>query len=361
MTQNYESVSPKELNLIAQNNEHNSNNEHTANAETSASHHEETSAEKGAESGNVFTELLGELGDHDHLSIGPYKICDLPVILVDDGLHVYGSKESMIQEGKFNYVTEHEHGKIVRTSDGKAPTLDLSITNLVVFEWLALFLVALMFNRVSSKYKKNPKKAPSGFQNFLESLILFIRDEVVYPNISSVKAADKLMPYFITLFMFILVMNMMGLIPGAHTATGSIAVTGALAITAFFVINVTAIIVSGPGHWFEHLLGGAPVYLAPIMIPIEILGLFVKPFALTIRLFANMIAGHVILLSLLGTMIFFGTLLLSPIYVGFSVFMYLLELLVAFIQAYIFTMLTAIFVGLAIGEHSGHHEAEHSH
>ncbi len=325
--------------------------EHSAQAAPSA--HEDANQ-------NVFTSLLNELGDHPGLYIGPYKIMDLPVILIDNGLHVYSSPETMTEAGLY---TERGHGHIVRQSDGGSPMLDLSITNLVVFQWMAILMILAIFGAIRPKYKKNPDKAPSGFQNAIELVVLYIRDDVVRPNIPHLRTADSLLPYFLGLFFFILLLNLMGLIPGGHTATGTIPVTLALAITAFFVINITAIKVSGAGAWFKHLTGGAPWYLWPIMIPIEIVGLFIKPFALTIRLFANMSAGHIILFSLLGLLFFFKNVFLSPAIVGFSIFIYFLELLVAFLQAYIFTMLTAIFVGLAIGDHApgAHGEESHAH
>lgn len=319
-----------------------------------AAHSEHSDAHSDANQ-DVFTALLNELGDHGGFYVGPYKISELPVILIDQGLHFYSSPTKMLEAGVY---TVKDHGNIVRASDGKAPALDLSITNLVVFQWIAIIFLMFIFGKVGKKYKKNPTKAPSGLQNVIETLVLYIRDEVVRPNIPSQKAADSLLPYFLGLFFFILVLNLIGLLPGGHTATGAIPVTLALAITAFFVINITAMKVAGVGSWFKHLTGGAPWYLWLIMIPIEIVGLFIKPFALTIRLFANMSAGHIILFSLLGLLFFFKNIFLSPAIVGFSVFIYLLELLVCFLQAYIFTMLTAIFVGLAIGDHS-HDDAAH--
>ena len=159
-------------------------------------------------------------------------------------------------------------------------------------------LIILVFTIAGRRYKKNPNKAPHGIQNMIESVVVFIRDDIVSPNVNSESAARYLLPYHIGLFTFILLMNLLGLMPGGHTATGAIAVTGALAITAYFVINITAIKESGIGAWFKHLLGGAPWPLAPILVPIEIISMFVKPFALTIRLFANMTAGHVVLYSL---------------------------------------------------------------
>ncbi|MPM88846.1 ATP synthase subunit a [bioreactor metagenome] len=186
---------------------------------------------------------------------------------------------------------------------------------------------------------------------------MYIRDEIVIPNFGSRKIADSLTYYFVATFIFILVVNLLGLIPGGHTATGAIPVTAALAIVAFFVINGAAIHYSGIGSWFKHLLGGAPIYLAPIMIPIELMGLLIKPFSLTIRLFANMVGGHVVLFALLGLLFYFQTYLLSLAIVPFSVFIYLLELLIAFIQAFVFTMLVSIYTSQSIGEHPHVEEA----
>jgi F-type H+-transporting ATPase subunit a len=335
--------------------------QHTLNQQASqaAKNEHQTTQQQGAETketGNVFTELLGELGDHPGLYIGNYHVADLPVFLVDNGFHAYSSPQSMEEAGLYKMYKGHP----VRSADQHAPALDLSITNLVVFQWVAIIILFVFFRKAAARYKKNPSDAPKGVQNLVESVFVYVKEKMVAPNISGKHIVDRLLPYFGGLFFFILMLNLMGLIPGAHTATGTVSVTAALAITAFIVINFTAIRESGIGAWFHHLLGGAPWWLFPIMVPIELLSMFIKPFALTIRLFANMIAGHVVLLSLLGLMFFFKTILISPAIVGFSVFIYGLELLVAFIQAYIFTMLTAIFVGLAIGEHGGEHETAHS-
>jgi len=305
------------------------------------------------ETGSEILELLSELGDHPGIILGPYHVADLPIIIYEDGLHIYGSPASMEAEGLF---TMH-HGHPVKSSDHTAPALDLSPTNLIFFQWVAMLILVVGFVSVAGKYKKNPKKAPSGLQNIVESLVLFVRDDIVKPNIPTKRASNYLLPYFLTLFSFILVMNVLGLIPFGHTATGTVAVAAGLAITAFIVIQFSAIRESGIGAWFHHLLGGAPWWLFPLMVPIEILSLFIKPFALTIRLFANMTAGHIILFALLGLLFMFKILALAPVITVFSLFMYLLELLVAFLQAFIFTMLTAIFVGIAIGDH--HHEAQH--
>ncbi|MFA6570481.1 MAG: F0F1 ATP synthase subunit A [Bacteroidota bacterium] len=362
--------------IIAENQGHNQNNQNTGaaseqNVQSSGEHTNTATNEHGKKemtSQDVFPAVLGHLGDHRELTFFDIHICNLPVIIYDkkEGFHSYSSMESM--ESKQTFTTVHGHPPIIRKSDMQPVSLDLSITSLLCFEWIAGFLIFSVLAIAARKYKKNPKKAPSGLQNAVEALILYIRDDAIFPNISSKRAAKGLFPYFIALFFFILGCNLLGLVPGGHTATGALAVTGALAITAFFVINITAIRETGIKNWLKHLLGGAPWWLCFIMIPIEIISMFVKPFALTIRLFANMTAGHVVLFSLVGLIFFFnlssgftGGLIISPISVAFSLFMYSLDLFVAILQAYIFVILTAVFVGLAIGDHAEEHEEAHSH
>lgn len=306
--------------------------------------------------GQVFPTLLSTLGEHRELTFFHYHIVDLPVILYDKeyGFDVYANIEKMKEAGKYTLSTTH---KIVKANDlNQGPTFDLSITSLVCFQWLAMLILLVAFFVAGRRAKRNPISPPKGIQNLLETIFVFIRDDVVIPNIPDRKVAYKLLPYFVSLFVFILLMNLIGLIPGAHTATGAIGTTAGLALTALFVINGTAIRQIGLKNWLKHLLGGAPWYLFFIMVPIEIISLFTKPFALTVRLFANMTAGHVVLLSLVGLIFYLKTIVLAAVAIPFSIFMYALELLVAFLQAFIFTILTAVFTGLAIGEHSEHSE-----
>ncbi len=306
----------------------------------------------------VFPTLLGTLGEHRELTFFHYHIIDLPVIIYDKeyGFDIYSNIDKMKEGGKYTFSETH---KIVKVSNpNETPTLDLSVTSLVCFQWLAMIILLVAFFRVGRRYKKDPLKPPKGLQNLLETIFIFVRDDIVLPNISDRKAALRLLPYFVTLFVFILLMNLFGLIPGGHTATGALGTTAGLALTALFVINGTAIRQIGFKNWLHHLLGGAPWYLFFIMVPIEIISMFTKPFALTVRLFANMTAGHVILLSLVGLIFYLKTIVMAAVVVPFSIFMYALELLVAFLQAFIFTILTAVFTGLAIGEHGEH--SEHS-
>jgi F-type H+-transporting ATPase subunit a len=234
-------------------------------------------------------------------------------------------------------------------------TLDLSITKHVFFLLLGgiLLLIASVYSARS--YKKN--LVPRGFVNLMELMIVFIRDEVALPNMGP--AGLKYMPYMLTTFFFILVMNLSGLVPYGATATGNIMVTAGLAIIAFCMIQISAIKAKGLKHYLAELTGGTPWYLWPIMIPIEILGLFTKPFALCMRLFANMTGGHIVILSLFGLIFLFRSFAVAPVSVLFVVCIYMLELFVAFLQAYVFTMLTALFMGL--GMQGEAHEESHTH
>jgi len=224
-------------------------------------------------------------------------------------------------------------------------TVDLSITKHVVFLWIAAALLIVLLSLAARNYRK--RLVPSGFSNFIEVFVVFIRDEVVLPTVG--KEGMKMMNYFLTVFFFILTCNLLGLVPYASTATGNVSVTAGLAIIAFLVIQLAGIRKNGLVGYFKGLIPqGIPVFVLPIMIVVELLGLFTKPFALCIRLFANMMAGHIVIFSLIGLIFTFQTVLVAPVSIGFALFISLLEILIATIQAYIFTMLTAVFVGLAV-------------
>jgi F-type H+-transporting ATPase subunit a len=234
-------------------------------------------------------------------------------------------------------------------------TIDLSITKHVVFLWLAaLVLIALT---MVAAHGNSKRRVPHGFGNLMEIFILFIRDEVVLPNMGS--SGLRYMPYLLTTFFFILIMNLLGLVPYGSSATGNVSVTGGLAIIAFIMIQAAAIRAQGLGHYLAHLTGGVHWALWPIMIPIEILSLFTKPFALCIRLFANMSGGHIVIVSLIGLIFIFKSYLVAVAPAGFVVGIMFLELFVAFLQAYIFTMLTSLFMGLGMkGEEGAGHVKE---
>lgn len=230
-------------------------------------------------------------------------------------------------------------------------TVDMSITKHVVFLWVAAALLccaAALVARINAR-----RTVPRGFGNLFEVFVVFIRDEVVLPNMGP--GGLRYLSYLLTTFFFILIMNLLGLIPYGASSTGNVSVTAGLAIIAFIMIQVAAIRAQGLGHYFAHLTGGVHWSLWPIMIPIEILGLFTKPFALCIRLFANMTGGHIVMVSLIGLIFIFKSYLIAVAPLGFVVGINFLELFVAFLQAYIFVMLTSLFMGLGIqaGE-SGH-------
>ncbi len=194
------------------------------------------------------------------------------------------------------------------------------------------------------------------FRAMIEIVVLFLRDDIVLPNLGIKGAAY--VGYFATLFFFILIMNLIGLVPYGATATGNLAVTAGLAITSFLLINFSGIKEQGLIGYFSHLVPkGVPGWLYPLMFPIELMGLVIKTFALAIRLFANMIAGHIVILVFISFIFIFGSfgaavgLGVAPISVGLVLFTLLLELLVAFLQAYVFVTLTAIFTGAAMHPH----------
>ena len=223
--------------------------------------------------------------------------------------------------------------------------IDISITRHVVFLWIVALLLILTFVVVSKSYKKS--LIPHGFTNFIETIIVFVRDEVVKPAIGH--GYEKFLPCLLTAFFFIFYSNFLGLIPFTATVTSNITVTATLAGFTFIATQIGGIIHHGPIGYFKGLIPpGMPVALLPLIVLVEIVGLFTKPFALCIRLFANMTAGHVVILSLIGLIFIMKTVYFAPISVGFALFIYLLELLVALIQAYIFTMLSSLFIGMAV-------------
>jgi F-type H+-transporting ATPase subunit a len=219
--------------------------------------------------------------------------------------------------------------------------LDISLTKHVVFMWLATVILVVTFLYVAKSYKKS--LVPRGITN----LIVFVRDEIVKPTIG--KGYERFLPYLLTIFFFILTCNFLGLIPYGSTATSNIAVTATLAIISFIVIQVGGMMKNGVFGYFKGLVPhGIPLWLLPIMIPVELLGLFTKPFALAIRLFANMTAGHIVIMALLGLIFILHTYFVVPVSISFALFIFLLEILVALIQAYIFTMLSSLFIGMAV-------------
>lgn len=259
-------------------------------------------------------------------------------------------------------IAQLRPGKIIAEDGSKV--YDLSITKNVAQMLLAAALLIIIMTSVAKSAKRSgSNKAPKGLQNLIEPVITFVRDDIAKPNLYG--KHDRYMPFLLTLFFFILLNNLLGLIPGAANASGNIAFTGLLAIIAFIYI-----LASTNKEFWAHTLWapGIPVPVKLILAPVELLSLIIKPAALMIRLFANMTAGHIIILSFISLIFIFGRMStfagagFTPISIAFSIFMYCIELLVAFIQAFIFTMLTAVFIGQSIEPSThGHHKETSAH
>ncbi len=241
-----------------------------------------------------------------------------------------------------------------------AGCLDISLTKMSAMLVLGTILLVSVF--FFSTRIQEGKLVPRGpLANFLEMMVVFVRDEIAIPNIGK-EEGPKYVPFLLTVFFFILFLNLLGLFPWMSSATGNIAVTGTLAAITFVLTQFASIRAAGLWGYLKHLTGGVPWFLWPIMIPVEILSLFTKPFALTLRLFANMLAGHIVLFCLIGLIFFIGHVAVAAIAVPLGVGIYFLELFVAFLQAYIFAMLSALYIGMgvAMGAHT-EHAAEESH
>lgn len=287
----------------------------------------------------------------------------LPVILWDNGLQVFMSSKfhhgEAVAEANGNYYTIF-HNKIYKTDakgtislderhhPSNAKPLDFSITKNVFTIMLASLFIFLLFMRFARSYKNN--LVPSKGGKFLEPLVLFIRDEIAIPNIGE-KHYKKYMSYLLTIFFFIWFLNLAGMTPLGIGVTNNIAVTFSLAIITFLITQFT----SKKDYW-KHIfwMPGVPVPMKFILAPIELLGVFIKPFALMIRLYANMTAGHIVLMSLIALLYVFTSWFAKGAFLGLTLFLSIIELLVAFLQAYIFTMLTALYFGSAVAEHDEH-------
>ena len=295
----------------------------------------------------------------------------LPVILyTSGGLEVFSSANFHHGEhdyqGKYNKyrlvtglkqsMTKDMFNKNIKVvgADGQIDeaasdtVIDYSITKNVAAMFIAIALIVIVFSAVAAGYRKRVGKAPKGLQSFLEPVIIFVRDDIAKPNIGHKYA--KFMPYLLTIFFFILFNNLLGLVPifpGSANVTGNIALTFVMATATMLVVNL-----NGNKYYWKHILTpDVPWWLYPIMIPVELIGIISKPFALMVRLFANITAGHIIVLSLISLIFIFKTLAIAPVSVAFVLFMDVLELLVAFLQAFIFTLLSALFIGMAVEEH----------
>jgi F-type H+-transporting ATPase subunit a len=285
---------------------------------------------------------------HGEVTYGKYRA------LTDEYIEKNKLDEKVYLPGKI--VAVDASGNI----DPAVKVYDLSLGRNAVQMLISVILLIWIMTNVAGKYKKGQgvTSAPRGFQNVIEPVVIFIRDEVGKPNLGD--RYESYMPFLLTVFFFILINNLIGLIPGTANVTGNIAFTAMLGILAFIVIMFS----TGKHYWGHIVNPPVPLGVKPIMIPVEILGIFTKPFALIIRLFANMISGHIIILSFIILIFIFGAMNTalgwgtSPFFILLAVFIYLIEILVAFIQAYIFANLTAVFIGQAF---AGGHEDGHGH
>ncbi len=294
----------------------------------------------------------------------------LPVILWDNGLQIFSSSkfehgEAVAESNGNFYKLNHHDGKIYKTDASGTITeneetghptnirpLDFSITKTVVSIIAAAILMFFLFVSLAKSYAKNGGIA-SGVGRIFEPIVLYIRDDIAIPNIGE-KHYKKYMSYLLTIFFFILFLNIFGLTPLGINATGNFTITFSLAILTFLITNFTA----NKNYW-GHIfwMPGVPKAMRIVLAPIELLGVFIKPFSLMIRLYANIFAGHIVLMSIIGLMFIFKSWIGSSLSFGLSFVLSILEILVAFLQAYIFTMLSALYFGSAVEEH--HHEEAH--
>ncbi|SFE31090.1 ATP synthase F0 subcomplex A subunit [Chitinophaga sp. CF118] len=361
--------------------------------EPAAQEHGEHAAAPGHEEKKGFNAkevILGHVKDaHDwHLLdiAGTPVTMPLPVIIYSKvkGLTVFSS--SHFHHGHVAYegyrlvnhhyleekgldATKYMEGKVIAVDANDMPTgeeiYDFSMTKNITSMLIgAILLVWLMLAVAKAYTTRGSKQAPKGLQGLVEPVIIFMRDEVVKPNIPS-KHFERYTPFILTIFFFILINNLLGLLPGSANVTGNLAVTAALALISFL-----ATMLSSNKHFWAHTLNppDVPFLVKVILVPVEIIGIFTKPVSLMIRLFANILAGHIIILSIISLVFIFGSLNqmvgygFLPVTILFNIVMMMLELLVAFIQAFIFANLTAVFIGQVMeGGHDDHHEAKAHH
>jgi F-type H+-transporting ATPase subunit a len=353
--------------------------DHTVHPATTDAHAEESHEKAGFDAGKMILEHVADShdwhmwGEHEHAVSIP-----LPIIIYSDkGLDIFSSSNFHhghdAFQGKYNYRL-HEGSVVVFDEltgsvdeEATAKLTDFSITKNVASMFVTMLLMLWVFLSVAKAYKRNPGKAPKGLQSFMEPLIMFVRDDVAKPSIGE-KRYEKFMPFLLTVFFFVMFSNYLGLVPffpGGVNLTGSISIAMVL---AGFTLVITFVVANK--HYWRHVFAmpGVPIPVLIILTPIEILGVFLRPFVLMIRLFANITAGHIIALAFFSLIFIFGEMNtglgfgVSLFSLVFTVFMGFLELLVAFLQAYVFTLLSAIYFGAAIDEgHDVHNHVDDQH
>ncbi len=287
-----------------------------------------------------------------HFWDGHYGTLYLPVIVysAERGLDIFSS--SNFYDDHHNVVDYNgyrlDHNHIYLVASG-AHVFDLSITKNVAMLFLTTMILLLVFYFVAKGYKQNQGKAPKGIQSFFEPIIIFVKDEIVKPNIGH--HYEKYLPYLLSLFFFILFGNILGLLPGAANLTGNIAVTLVLAVFTFFITNF-----SGNKAYWSHIFWtpGVPLLLRFVILPVELIGIFTKPFSLMVRLFVAITAGHIVLLSLISLAFIFQSVIVGSVSSLIVLFINLIEILVAGIQAYVFTLFSSVYIGMATEEHEHH-------
>jgi len=358
---------------------------HEAHGDVNA--HDDHSESKAFNAGEMIMHHVTDAHDIHMMDIGGQAISiPLPIILysADDGLSVFMS--SAFHHGhaaKKRYILNHGHiyrlgennpfaeSEAVHAEEALSmgyseeslggvfsgepgAFIDLSITKTTFGIFLTVFIMFFVFMSIAKSYKRSPNEAPKGMQSLMEPIILFVRDEIAKPSVGP--RYEKFLPYLLTIFFFIWTANMLGLIPfiGGFNVTGNIAVTLVLALFTFVITNV-----SGNKYYWKHVLApDIPMWLYPLMIPIEIMGVFIKPIVLCARLFANITAGHIIILAFMSLIFIFANQYgtgagfgVSIVSLAFAIFMNIMEILVAFLQAYVFTLLSALYFGAAVEEH----------
>lgn len=309
----------------------------------------------GEESKDIPIDVIGKVQDHNYLNLAGYHL-ELPrILLVDGEWHFFSSTHAAVESGNF---IEKNHTLV--PAGGGEITLDLSITSHLMYFWFGIVLTLWITIAMARRYRKGVGREtePKGwFQNLFEITFVFVRDEITKNNIPGDKY-EKFVPYIFAVFISIAFMNLFGLLPWGVTATADITVTGVLAAFTFFITQWNG----SKDHW-EHVFWfpGVPGLMRIILTPIEIIGLFTKPLALAVRLFANMLSGKIMIICILGLIFifaeFFGSIVglgASILVVPLTVALYILKAFVGLLQAYIFALLSAVFIGMAAEEH--HHE-----
>lgn len=304
-------------------------------------------------------DVMGTVLDHDYIDItGLYRLYLPRILYVDGSFHLYRDTQSALESGEF-VATE---AGLVR-ADGAPVTIDFSITSHLVFVWLGILLTLLLTWLAARRYRSGigSETEPKGvWHNIFEIFFIFIRDEIAREYIPENKYR-RYVPFLFSVFLVITFMNLFGLLPWGAAATADLTVTATLAIITFFVTQF-----SGTRNHWEHIFvfPGVPPLVRLILTPVEVIGLFIKPFALAIRLFANMLSGKILIVCVLGLIFIFTDMFGAAfgatsgvVWVSLTVLLYALKTFIAFLQAYIFTLLSAVFIGMAAEEHE-HKEAD---